>query len=129
MVVNLTGDVINVVLGTEPRAIVGVPIAATILIYLIIDCGVWRNETEPRRPFVLSISTHDPITMVTLYISSFALAGDRITSCGLVGTRAVADIEASRNKLSSSIMRRQLSTNFLFILNMIPPPSQRSSSS
>ena len=35
MAVNLVGDVTNVVLGTEPRAIVGVPIAATILIYLI----------------------------------------------------------------------------------------------
>ena len=35
MVVNLIGDVTNVVLGTEPRAIVGVPITAGILIYLI----------------------------------------------------------------------------------------------
>ena len=35
MVINLIGDVTNVVLGTEPRAIVGVPIAAAILIYLI----------------------------------------------------------------------------------------------
>jgi hypothetical protein len=35
MVINLIGDVTNVVLGTEPRAVVGVPIAAAILIYLI----------------------------------------------------------------------------------------------
>ena len=35
MVVNLIGDVTNVVLGIEPRAILGVPIAAGILIYLI----------------------------------------------------------------------------------------------
>ena len=35
MAVNLVGDVTNIVLGTEPRAIVGVPIAAAILIYLI----------------------------------------------------------------------------------------------
>ena len=33
--INLIGDVINVLLGTEPRAIVGVPIAAAILIYLM----------------------------------------------------------------------------------------------
>ena len=32
---NLLGNVINVVLGTEPRAIVGVPIAAALLAYLI----------------------------------------------------------------------------------------------
>jgi len=35
MAVNLVGDITNVILGTEPRAIIGVPIAATILIYLI----------------------------------------------------------------------------------------------
>lgn len=35
MVTNLLGDVTNVVLGTEPRAIMGVPIAAAILVYLI----------------------------------------------------------------------------------------------
>jgi hypothetical protein len=35
MVVELIGSLTNVVLGTEPRAIVGVPIAAAILIYLI----------------------------------------------------------------------------------------------
>jgi hypothetical protein len=33
--VNLVADVTNVILGTEPRAIVGVPVAAGILIYLI----------------------------------------------------------------------------------------------
>jgi hypothetical protein len=33
--INLIGDLINVVLGTEPRAIVGVPVAAAILAYLI----------------------------------------------------------------------------------------------
>ena len=36
MIINLVGDVTNVILGTEPRAIVGVPIAAGILIYLIL---------------------------------------------------------------------------------------------
>ena len=35
MMVQLIGNLTNVVLGTEPRAIVGVPIAAGILIYLI----------------------------------------------------------------------------------------------
>lgn len=33
--INLTGDILNTVLGTEPRAIVGVPIAAAILVYLM----------------------------------------------------------------------------------------------
>lgn len=33
--INLVGDVTNVLLGTEPRAIVGVPIAAAILVYLM----------------------------------------------------------------------------------------------
>lgn len=37
LVTNLLGDVINVVLGTEPRAIVGVPIAAALLAYLIMS--------------------------------------------------------------------------------------------
>ena len=32
--INLIGDLANVVLGTEPRAIVGVPVAAAILAYL-----------------------------------------------------------------------------------------------
>lgn len=32
--VNLAGDILNTLLGTEPRAIVGVPIALAILIYL-----------------------------------------------------------------------------------------------
>ena|SRR5215213_3694600 len=34
LVVNLIGDVANVVLGTEPRAIVGIPIVALLLVYL-----------------------------------------------------------------------------------------------
>lgn len=33
--INLVGDVANTVMGTEPRAIVGVPIALAILIYLM----------------------------------------------------------------------------------------------
>jgi hypothetical protein len=33
--INLIGDVANTVMGTEPRAIVGVPIALGILIYLL----------------------------------------------------------------------------------------------
>jgi uncharacterized membrane protein (DUF2068 family) len=33
--INLVGDVANAVLGIEPRAIVGVPIALAILIYLL----------------------------------------------------------------------------------------------
>ena len=32
--INLAGDIINTLLGTEPRAIVGVPITLAILIYL-----------------------------------------------------------------------------------------------
>ena len=32
---NLIGDITNVVLGTEPRAIAGIPIAAAILLYLL----------------------------------------------------------------------------------------------
>ena len=32
---NLIGDVTNVLLGTEPRAVVGIPIAAAILLYLL----------------------------------------------------------------------------------------------
>ena len=32
---NLIGDITNVLLGTEPRAIVGIPIAAAILLYLL----------------------------------------------------------------------------------------------
>lgn len=34
LIVNLVGDVANVALGTEPRAIVGVPIVAALLFYL-----------------------------------------------------------------------------------------------
>ncbi|MEP6719311.1 MAG: hypothetical protein ABJB21_09210 [bacterium] len=33
--INLIGDVANTVMGTEPRAIVGVPIALAILVYLL----------------------------------------------------------------------------------------------
>lgn len=33
--INLGGDIINVLSGTEPRAIVGVPVAAAILVYLM----------------------------------------------------------------------------------------------
>ena len=32
---NLIGDITNVLLGTEPRAIVGIPIAAAMLLYLL----------------------------------------------------------------------------------------------
>jgi uncharacterized membrane protein len=35
LVVNLCGDVINVITGTEPRAIVGIPIVGVILTYLL----------------------------------------------------------------------------------------------
>ena len=34
LIVNLVGDIANVALGTEPRAIVGVPIVAALLFYL-----------------------------------------------------------------------------------------------
>jgi uncharacterized membrane protein (DUF2068 family) len=34
LVVNLCGDVINVITGTEPRAIIGIPIVGVILTYL-----------------------------------------------------------------------------------------------
>ncbi|MFL6293962.1 MAG: hypothetical protein ACJ759_23955 [Thermoanaerobaculia bacterium] len=34
LIVNLIGDVANVALGTEPRAIVGIPIVALLLFYL-----------------------------------------------------------------------------------------------
>jgi uncharacterized membrane protein (DUF2068 family) len=37
MATNLIGDVTNVVLGTEPRAIVGVPIVTAILAYLLLS--------------------------------------------------------------------------------------------
>jgi len=33
--INLAGDIVNVVLGTEPRAAVGIPIAAAIIVYLL----------------------------------------------------------------------------------------------
>jgi hypothetical protein len=32
--IHLAGDILNVVLGTEPRAIIGVPIVAALLVYL-----------------------------------------------------------------------------------------------
>jgi hypothetical protein len=35
LVVNLCGDVVNVITGTEPRAIIGIPIVAVILAYLL----------------------------------------------------------------------------------------------
>lgn len=35
LVVNLCGDVINVITGTEPRAIIGIPIVGLILAYLL----------------------------------------------------------------------------------------------
>ena len=35
LAVNLCGDVVNVTSGTEPRAIIGIPIAAGILAYLL----------------------------------------------------------------------------------------------
>ncbi len=33
--INLIGDVTNVMLGTEPKAIIGIPIAASLLVYLL----------------------------------------------------------------------------------------------
>lgn len=33
--INLLGDITNVALATEPRAVVGIPIAALILLYLL----------------------------------------------------------------------------------------------
>ena len=35
LVINLTGDIANVALGTEPRAAIGIPIVSLILIYLV----------------------------------------------------------------------------------------------
>ena len=34
LLVNLTGDIVNTVLGTEPRAVAGIPVVALILWYL-----------------------------------------------------------------------------------------------
>ena len=34
LIVNLIGDVVNVVTGLEPRAVIGVPIVAALLVYL-----------------------------------------------------------------------------------------------
>lgn len=46
IVINLIGDITNVVLGTEPRAIIGVPIAAALLGYLLRK-GT-RDSSEPK---------------------------------------------------------------------------------
>lgn len=35
LVVNLCGDVVNVITGTEPRAVIGIPIAGVIIAYLL----------------------------------------------------------------------------------------------
>jgi uncharacterized membrane protein (DUF2068 family) len=35
LAINLAGDIVNVALGTEPRAAVGIPIAAAIIVYLL----------------------------------------------------------------------------------------------
>jgi hypothetical protein len=35
LVVNLCGDVVNVITGTEPRALIGIPIAGVIIGYLL----------------------------------------------------------------------------------------------
>jgi hypothetical protein len=48
IVINLLGNVINVVLGTEPRAIVGVPIAAALLAYLIMSKKVRKFFSKSR---------------------------------------------------------------------------------
>jgi hypothetical protein len=40
--INLTGSIINVVAGTEPEALVGIPIVLILLIYLL------RNKTRER---------------------------------------------------------------------------------
>ena len=45
---NLLGNVINVVLGTEPRAIVGVPIATALLAYLIMSKKVQEFFSKSR---------------------------------------------------------------------------------
>jgi hypothetical protein len=38
LLVNVTGDLINAMLGIEPRALLGVPIVALLLIYLRSSC-------------------------------------------------------------------------------------------
>lgn len=35
LVVNLCGDVVNVITGTEPRAVIGIPIVGVIIAYLL----------------------------------------------------------------------------------------------
>jgi hypothetical protein len=37
LVVNLIGDTLNVVLGTEPRAAIGIPIGGALLLYLVTE--------------------------------------------------------------------------------------------
>jgi uncharacterized membrane protein (DUF2068 family) len=46
--INLIGDIANTVLGTEPRAIIGVPIAAAILWYILSKRvrGFFRHEAR-----------------------------------------------------------------------------------
>jgi hypothetical protein len=45
LAIHLVGDVANVILGTEPRAIVGVPIVIALLAYLV------RTRSRSRGPF------------------------------------------------------------------------------
>ena len=45
--INLIGDVINTLLGTEPRAIIGVPIASAILWYLVSKRVRYFFRNEP----------------------------------------------------------------------------------
>ena len=50
LIINLVGDVINVLVGTDRRAIVGIPIVLLLLIYLLRSkVGRWRAG-EPRAP-------------------------------------------------------------------------------
>ncbi|HYY55791.1 MAG TPA: hypothetical protein VE842_00595 [Pyrinomonadaceae bacterium] len=55
LIVNLSGDIANVLLGTEPRAVVGVPIVLAILIFLMSRrvrhffrkrSGVWARSSD-----------------------------------------------------------------------------------
>ncbi len=46
LAINLTGDVINVILATEPRAAVGIPFAAALLAFLLLNKNV-RAFFEP----------------------------------------------------------------------------------
>ena len=47
IVVNLAGDLVNVALGIEPRAIAGVPVAVLILVFLV--SARVRSFFRPRR--------------------------------------------------------------------------------